>query len=243
MPPAARTPSCSATAMAASSRCRWRSAIPASRPDSCSPIAARRSRSRAARPFATWRRRPRPRDWPRSPMSRCAGCSRRNSRPQHPDLMADRRAAFLRTDPEVFQAACAALAELDLRPELAKVKVPVLVLVGEHDEATPPPMSHELAALLPNAQLQDHSGLRPCAATAIAGAVPGCDRRIFCAAVRAESKSRSIAAPITQHHCDPFANAHSRDSAMLRVGRRRCLRPRHRVRKHTSISVPECRRS
>jgi 3-oxoadipate enol-lactonase len=72
----------------------------------------------------------------------------------HPDLMQDRRAAFLKTDPEVFQAACAALAALDLRPELAKVKVPVLVLVGEHDEATPPPMSHELAALLPNARLQ-----------------------------------------------------------------------------------------
>jgi 3-oxoadipate enol-lactonase len=59
----------------------------------------------------------------------------------------------LKTDPEVFQAACAALAALDLRPELAKVKVPVLVLVGEHDEATPPPMSHELAAGLPNARL------------------------------------------------------------------------------------------
>jgi 3-oxoadipate enol-lactonase len=73
---------------------------------------------------------------------------------QHPDLMADRRAAFLRTDPEVFRAACAALAELDLRPELAKVKIPVLVLVGEQDEATPPPMSHELAAGLPNARLQ-----------------------------------------------------------------------------------------
>src|ERR1700743_1131639 len=67
---------------------------------------------------------------------------------QHPDLMADRRAAFLKTNEDVFQAACAALAALDLRPELAKVKVPVLVLVGVHDEATPPPMSHELAALL-----------------------------------------------------------------------------------------------
>jgi 3-oxoadipate enol-lactonase len=77
---------------------------------------------------------------------------------QHPDLMADRRAAFLRTDPQVFQAACAALAELDLRPELAKVEVPVLVLVGEHDEATPPPMSRELAALLPNARLKIIAG-------------------------------------------------------------------------------------
>jgi len=72
----------------------------------------------------------------------------------HPDLMADRRAAFLKTDPEVFRAACEALAALDLRPELAGVKVPVLVVVGEHDEATPPPMSHELAALLPQAHLK-----------------------------------------------------------------------------------------
>jgi len=32
--------------------------------------------------------------------------------------------------------------------------VPALVLVGEHDEATPPPMSHELAAGLPHAYLE-----------------------------------------------------------------------------------------
>jgi 3-oxoadipate enol-lactonase len=72
----------------------------------------------------------------------------------HPALMRDRREAFLKTDPEVLQAACAALAELDLRPQLGQVKVPALVLVGEHDEATPPPMSHELAAGLPHARLQ-----------------------------------------------------------------------------------------
>jgi 3-oxoadipate enol-lactonase len=73
---------------------------------------------------------------------------------QQPDLMRDRREAFLRTDPEVLRAACNALAELDLRPQLGQVKVPVLVLVGEHDEATPPPMSRELAAGLPNATLK-----------------------------------------------------------------------------------------
>jgi 3-oxoadipate enol-lactonase len=77
---------------------------------------------------------------------------------RHPDLMRDRREAFLRTDPEVFRAACGALAELDLRPELERVKVPVLVLVGEHDEATPPPMSHELAAGLPQARLETIAG-------------------------------------------------------------------------------------
>jgi 3-oxoadipate enol-lactonase len=76
----------------------------------------------------------------------------------NPELMRDRREAFLKTDPDVLRAACAQLAALDLRPELSKVKVPVLVLVGEHDEATPPPMSHELAALLPNAALKVLAG-------------------------------------------------------------------------------------
>jgi len=72
----------------------------------------------------------------------------------HPALMGERRAAFMRTDPEIFRAACDALASLDLRGGLSKVKVPVLVLVGEQDEATPPAMSHELAAGLPDAQLK-----------------------------------------------------------------------------------------
>jgi len=72
----------------------------------------------------------------------------------NPELMHDRRAAFLKTDPDVFRAACAQLATLDLRPELSKVDVPVLVMVGEHDEATPPPMSRELAEGLPNARLK-----------------------------------------------------------------------------------------
>lgn len=78
----------------------------------------------------------------------------RDFQESHPDLMADRRAAFLRTDLDVFCAACDALASLDLRSEVGKVKTPTLVLVGEHDEATPPPMSHELAALLPHARLE-----------------------------------------------------------------------------------------
>jgi 3-oxoadipate enol-lactonase len=72
----------------------------------------------------------------------------------HPVLMQDRREAFLRTDESVFRAACEALASLDLRAEVSRVKVPVLVMVGEHDEATPPPMSHELASLLPDARLK-----------------------------------------------------------------------------------------
>jgi 3-oxoadipate enol-lactonase len=74
--------------------------------------------------------------------------------PANPGLMADRREAFLRTDPQVFQAACQALAALDLTAELARLETPTLLLVGEHDEATPPPMSIELAGILPNVQLK-----------------------------------------------------------------------------------------
>lgn len=71
----------------------------------------------------------------------------------NPDLIAERRAAFLRTDPAVFRAACEALASLDLRHEVLGVRVPVLVLVGGEDEATPAVMSEELAELLPDARL------------------------------------------------------------------------------------------
>jgi 3-oxoadipate enol-lactonase len=72
---------------------------------------------------------------------------------EHPDLIAERRAAFLATDPAVLIEACHDLAALDLRGDASGVAIPVLVLVGERDEATPPLMSRELAALLPDARL------------------------------------------------------------------------------------------
>ncbi len=71
----------------------------------------------------------------------------------HPALAGERRRRFLALDPHTFHNACAALATLDLRVHLGSIEVPVLVLVGEHDEATPPAMSQELAAGLPHAQL------------------------------------------------------------------------------------------
>jgi 3-oxoadipate enol-lactonase len=77
---------------------------------------------------------------------------------ENPGLIEERRKRFIAMDPQTFHNACAALAALDLRGDLASVTVPVLVLVGEHDEATPPPMSQELAAGLPNAELQILSG-------------------------------------------------------------------------------------
>jgi 3-oxoadipate enol-lactonase len=73
---------------------------------------------------------------------------------ENPTLVAERRSQFLTMDPAVFRRACGDLAALDLRPDLTGVTIPVLVLYGEQDEATPPPMSIELAAALPNAVLR-----------------------------------------------------------------------------------------
>lgn len=72
----------------------------------------------------------------------------------HPELIGERRQAFLRTDPAVFQAACLALAALDLTAEVGGIETPALVLVGERDEATPPPMAIDLAERLPGARLE-----------------------------------------------------------------------------------------
>lgn len=77
----------------------------------------------------------------------------------NPAMVAERRAAFLRSDPAVIIAACEALAAMDLRPFVAGVRMPVLVLVGAQDEATPAAMSREVAGLLPDARLMVLDGL------------------------------------------------------------------------------------
>jgi 3-oxoadipate enol-lactonase len=71
----------------------------------------------------------------------------------NPALIEERKKRFLAVDPKTFHGACDALATLDVREQLKAVTVPVLVLVGEQDEATPPRMSRELAAGLPDAKL------------------------------------------------------------------------------------------
>ncbi len=71
----------------------------------------------------------------------------------HPALVADRRAAFLKTDMATFHQACLTLAALDLTGELHTVPAPTLVMIGEQDEATPMPMSVALSEGLPKASL------------------------------------------------------------------------------------------
>ena len=77
----------------------------------------------------------------------------------NPALVTERRAAFLETDVGVFTQACGDLAALDIRGEVGRLTMPVLVVVGEGDEATPPAMARELAGLVPGAEFVELPGL------------------------------------------------------------------------------------
>ncbi|MFE0512009.1 4-carboxymuconolactone decarboxylase [Streptomyces sp. NPDC058964] len=57
------------------------------------------------------------------------------------------------TDPGCYIAACEALAGFDVRPELARVGVPTLVLVGSDDQVTGPAEARTLVAGIPDARL------------------------------------------------------------------------------------------
>ncbi|MER5833003.1 4-carboxymuconolactone decarboxylase [Streptomyces sp. NPDC002130] len=57
------------------------------------------------------------------------------------------------TDPGCYIASCEALASFDVRPELARVGVPTLVLVGSDDQVTGPAEARTLVAGIPDARL------------------------------------------------------------------------------------------
>ncbi|MEU0252091.1 4-carboxymuconolactone decarboxylase [Streptomyces sp. NPDC006184] len=57
------------------------------------------------------------------------------------------------TDPGCYIAACEALAGFDVRPELGRVGVPTLVLVGADDRVTGPAEARTLVAGIPDARL------------------------------------------------------------------------------------------
>lgn len=76
----------------------------------------------------------------------------------HPGIMAERRAALVKTNPEFFAEACHALAALDLAFQIGTIRNPTLVVVGSLDAATPPEMAHALAKALPKADLIEMPG-------------------------------------------------------------------------------------
>jgi 3-oxoadipate enol-lactonase len=73
----------------------------------------------------------------------------------NPDIVAERKAALGRADPECFTTACAALAQVDLEPLLAGIRNPTLVMAGALDAATPAPLVRRLADGIPGSKFQE----------------------------------------------------------------------------------------
>jgi 3-oxoadipate enol-lactonase len=71
----------------------------------------------------------------------------------NPAIAKERKASLRAARPAHFAAACRALARFDMRAELAGIRNPALVVVGLRDTATPPALSHELAAGIAGAKL------------------------------------------------------------------------------------------
>jgi 3-oxoadipate enol-lactonase len=70
-----------------------------------------------------------------------------------PDRTSEMSRIFLANDTACYQAACVMLGSADLRHAVRSVRVPVSVIVGEEDYATPVAMSQSLHEIIPNSRL------------------------------------------------------------------------------------------
>ncbi|MGL4634930.1 MAG: 3-oxoadipate enol-lactonase [Beijerinckiaceae bacterium] len=70
-----------------------------------------------------------------------------------PPSLAQVRDAFITTDRDGYAACCEAIGAMDLRPDLAKIAAPTLIIAGRNDPATPVAMMEEMAANIDQATL------------------------------------------------------------------------------------------
>jgi 3-oxoadipate enol-lactonase len=71
----------------------------------------------------------------------------------HPDLVARLQAMITAADDEGYAGCCAAIAAMDLRPDLARVAARTLVVSGADDPALPPEHQQVIADGVPGARL------------------------------------------------------------------------------------------
>lgn len=74
-------------------------------------------------------------------------------RAAHPATVRAYGAVLAATDPAGYVACCAALREADLRPVVARIVAPALIVAGTLDESTPPEQARELHAALAGSEL------------------------------------------------------------------------------------------
>lgn len=63
------------------------------------------------------------------------------------------RQTLLALDPAGYAGCCAAIRDMDLRPQLPRIAAPTLVIVGERDLATPRELGEAIVAAVPAARL------------------------------------------------------------------------------------------
>jgi pimeloyl-ACP methyl ester carboxylesterase len=80
----------------------------------------------------------------------------------HPEVIEERRAVMVKTDPRAFSAACLALRDMDLRDRIGAITNPTLVIAGGADRTTPPEMARELAASIDGSTLVELDGCGHC---------------------------------------------------------------------------------
>ena len=80
----------------------------------------------------------------------------------HPEKVEERKKVLLGIDPKAFHAACKILQETDLVPLLSHLKVPTLVVCGEHDQATPTALNKEVADKVAGAKYIEMPGCGHC---------------------------------------------------------------------------------
>jgi 3-oxoadipate enol-lactonase len=80
----------------------------------------------------------------------------------HPQAIEERKQVLMGIEPRAFQAACKILQETDLTPELHKLKMPVLVVCGEFDQATPPLLNKQVAEKIAGARYVELPGCGHC---------------------------------------------------------------------------------
>jgi 3-oxoadipate enol-lactonase len=74
-------------------------------------------------------------------------------REQNPPALQRALEIFVANDDECYAATCALLGDADLRPYLRDITVPVAIVVGEEDYATPVAMAQQLHAEIPQSTL------------------------------------------------------------------------------------------
>lgn len=81
-------------------------------------------------------------------------------RERHPEIVAGINGIFLANDIDCYAATCLMLGDADLRYLQSSIHVPVAVVVGEEDFATPVTMSQQMHEALPTSTLTILTGVR-----------------------------------------------------------------------------------